>query len=153
MIRFVFLMSVLALGVGIAAMVMYYQAKRSRQRAEERQRLLDRLGSGPELREFLASEAGQRLLQGLGEQPRDPRRRILLAVSAGVFSLLVGAGHLLAAWLEIFTSPGSQQVCLINGLLATSVGAGLLAAAGISAVIVRKWRLVPPGEDASPERP
>lgn len=149
LIRYVLLLSILALGAGIVAMVFYYQSNRSRQRAEERQRILERLGSGPELTEFLATEAGQRLIQGLGEQPRDPRRRILTAVFAGVFSLLIGGGHLLAAWLEIFTSPGSQQICLINGLLATSVGVGLLAAAGVTALIVHKWRLVPPTEDAS----
>jgi hypothetical protein len=105
---------------------------RSRQRLEVQARMLERFASPAELREFLESEGGRRLLGALS--PRTPvAPRLLLTVQAGVVVTILGSG------LQITGKYDLQPA----GITIVALGLGLIASAVVSWALARFWGLMP----------
>jgi hypothetical protein len=105
---------------------------RSRQRLEMQARMLERFASPAELREFLESEGGRRLLGSLS--PRQTvAPRLLLTVQAGVVLTIVGSG------LQITGKYDLQP----PGITVVALGLGLIASAVVSWALARFWGLMP----------
>ena len=106
--------------------------ERARQRLELQARMLERFASPGELREFLESEGGRRLLGSLS--PRSTvAPRLLLAVEAGVVLTILGSG------LQIT----GQKDLQAPGIAVVALGLGLVAAAAVSWLLARWWGLLP----------
>ena len=105
-----------------------HQARLARQ-AETQQQLLAKFQSGSELVEFIETEDGKQFLR---QFESDPNRMILVVLSAGVVSTVLGFGLLvLMIWEDGFLFPGVGT---------TALGAGLIAAAIISKKLSDQWR-------------
>lgn len=104
------------------------QARLARQ-AETQQQLLAKFQSGSELVEFIETEDGKQFLR---QFESDPNRMILVVLSAGIVSTVLGFGLLvLMIWEDGFLFPGVGT---------TALGAGLIAAAIISKKLSDQWR-------------
>lgn len=104
------------------------QVRLARQ-AETQQQLLAKFQSGRELAEFIETEDGK---QFLGQFEADPNRMILVVLSAGIVSTVLGFGLLLLMiWENGFLFPGVGT---------TALGVGLIAAAIISKKLSDQWR-------------
>ncbi|MDE0074808.1 MAG: hypothetical protein OXR82_16965 [Gammaproteobacteria bacterium] len=104
------------------------QARLARQ-AETQQQLLAKFQSGRELAEFIETDDGK---QFLGQFESDPHRMMLVVLSAGVVSSVLGLGFLvLMIWEDGFLYPGVGT---------TALGVGLIAAAIISKKLSDQWR-------------
>jgi hypothetical protein len=105
---------------------------RARLRIEMQARMLERFSSPTELREFLESDGGRRLLGSLS-----PRQmvapRLLLTVQAGVVLAILGAG------LQITGEYDLQP----PGIAVVALGLGLIASAVVSGVLAWFWGLLP----------
>ena len=105
-----------------------HQARLARQ-AETQQQLLAKFQSGSELVEFIETEDGKQFLR---QFESDPNRMILVVLSAGIVSTVLGFGLLvLMIWEDGFLFPGVGT---------TALGAGLIAAAVISKKLSDQWR-------------
>ena len=132
---------VLALGTFIASWAVT-QAFKSRKRSEllraqtELQlKLLDKISSSEELKEFLESDSVRILFEGHLQATRtEPRDRIMGSLTPGC--ILAPAGAVLVA-------TGHDTVRLV-GLLCLTIGLGLLAAALIAYRLARSWGLTGP---------
>ena len=106
--------------------------ERARWRMEMKARLLERFSSPAELREFLESEGGRRLMGSLSAgQTTAPR--LLLAVQAGVVLTALGGGLVISGDRDLDTAGGAV----------VALGLGLLASALVSWVLARLWGLLP----------
>lgn len=104
------------------------QVRLARQ-AETQQQLLAKFQSGRELADFIETEDGK---QFLGQFESDPNRMILVVLSAGIVSTVLGFGLLLLMiWENGFLFPGVGT---------TALGVGLIAAAIISKKLSDQWR-------------
>lgn len=104
------------------------QARLARQ-AETQQQLLAKFQSGSELVEFIETEDGKQFLR---QFESDPNRMILVVLSAGVVSSVLGLGLLVLMIRE--------DGFLFPGVGTTALGAGLIAAAIISKKLSDQWR-------------
>ncbi len=129
----------------------YYTMNRSRQRSEERLRMLDRFSTGQELADFLASETGQQFLATFASKPSNPRKYVLLAIWCGVICVLTGAVSLGLAASGVFTDPDMFLAFLVSGFLGMAVGFGILICGAITNRLIRKWRLNSADQPATPE--
>jgi hypothetical protein len=105
---------------------------RARLRMEMQARMLERFASPAELKEFLESEGGRRLLGALS--PRQTvAPRLLLTVQAGVVLAIVGGG---------IRSTGKYDLDPA-GIAVMALGFGLIASAVVSWALARSWGLMP----------
>ena len=113
---------------------------RSRQRLELQARMLERFASPGELKDFLESEGGRRLLGALS--PRTSvAPRLLLTVQAGVVVTILGSG------LQITGKYDLQPA----GITVVALGLGLIASAAVSWALARFWGLMPDDRARDPE--
>ena len=97
--------------------------------AETQQQLLAQFQSGRELADFIETEDGKQFLR---QFEADPHGMILVVLSAGVVSSVLGLGFLvLMIWEDGFLYPGVGT---------TALGVGLIAAAIISKKLSDQWR-------------
>ena len=97
--------------------------------AETQQQLLAKFQSGRELAEFIETEDGKQFLR---QFESDPHRMMLVVLSAGIVSSVLGFGLLLLMiWEDGFLFPGVGT---------TALGVGLIAAAIISKKLSDQWR-------------
>jgi membrane protein implicated in regulation of membrane protease activity len=115
------------------------RARASRHQAELHGKLLDKLGSSPDLLTYLETDAGRRMLQSVGDQV-DPGGRILGAMHTGVVLLMLGIGFLVCDG----SLPGAHSVgvFLTLGIVCMSAGAGFLISSGLSYVFSKQWGLL-----------
>jgi hypothetical protein len=126
------------LGLVIVVVAVRLQ-ERARLRMELQARMLERFASTAELKDFLESEGGRRLLGALS--PRQTvAPRLLLAVQAGVVVVALGLGLMMAGGDDFETA----------GIAIAAVGAGVLLSSMVSWYLARNWGLLPragePGE-------
>ena len=125
---------VMTLGLFAAVVVIIWLRARVNQvrlarQAETQQQLLAKFQSGRELADFIETEDGK---QFLGQFESDPNRMILVVLSAGIVSTVLGLGLLvLMIWEDGFLFPGVGT---------TALGVGLIAAAIISKKLSDQWR-------------
>jgi hypothetical protein len=110
--------------------------ERARIRMEMQARMLERFASPAELKEFLESEGGRRLLGGLS--PRlSVAPRMLLAVQAGVVVTMVGIGIQMTGNMDLLSA----------GIVTVALGLGLIVSTAVAWVLARTWGLLPRGDE------
>jgi hypothetical protein len=111
-------------------------------------RLLDRLGSVKDFTELLKTDEGGRFLGLLTAQRQSVGApdRILRAAQTGVVSIVLGLGFLFLGWRFVFDD---HEAFSVVGVVALSLGAGLLLSAGVSYWVARRLGLL---ENATPSR-
>ena len=94
-------------------------------------RLIDQIGSMKDFSDFLQSDAGAEFMKNLsGVAPSiGPADRILRAFQTGVVLLALGVGLTLVGH---FMSFNSHEVFTATGIIANSLGIGLLLSSGAS---------------------
>lgn len=114
-----------------------YRLKREAHRAQERDRLLDRFGTGPEMVEFLGSPAGQKLLDSFAVHRGHMVQSLARSIRAGVVLLSLGTAFMILA----YWGPAIESL-MIPGVLLGMAGLGVLISAAISARMLRRSRLL-----------
>jgi hypothetical protein len=126
-------------------MFLYYRLKREGHRAQERDRLLDRFGTGPEMVEFLGSPAGQKVLTSFATRQASPVQSLSRTVQAGLVLLSLGAAFMILA----YWGPSIESM-MIPGVLLGMAGVGILASAAISNRMLRRAGLLTRAGDGGP---
>jgi len=111
-----------------------------RLKLEEQNLLLDRLSSSGSLTEFLQTEQGQKFLDRFQEPEKSAAPPQLYAYRGGVMALLtigliavpMGAGF-------FFVAPRVEPALIIPGAIIGGAGIGCLIAAGVQALLGRRW--------------
>jgi hypothetical protein len=89
-------------------------------------RLLERLGSVKDFGEFLATEAGARLMRDLGSEPLagGPPDRIMRAAQLSAVLICLGLGLLLRSFFSPFSPAQAREAFDTIGVVALSLGIG-----------------------------
>lgn len=122
--------------------VLNYRLKRERHRAEERERLLSRFAAGPEMVDFLTSQAGQKLLDSFSTQKGVAVRSLAKTITAGTLLFCLGLAFLIVAGMDVIPEAAFE----IPGVLTGMSGAGILVSAWISARLFRRSGLLRDGD-------
>ena len=116
-----------------------------RQKIESFNKLVEKFGTGMEFVAFAQTEHGKKLLGDQIFPPPNPMAKLLRMLQAGIVFLALGiASWINAARLTSATDPNYvNQMIEANhyGTLATFLGLGLIVAAGVSYIFVRRWHL------------
>ena len=128
--------------------VLSYRLKREKHRAEERDRLLSRFGTGPEMVEFLSSSGGQKLLEGFSVYRGVAVQSLSRAITAGMVLLCIGLAFLILSGLDAIPEGAFE----IPGVLTGMAGLGILISAWISARLLRRSGLLPRDGDGGSTR-
>jgi hypothetical protein len=99
--------------------------KIAKMQADVQIKLLDRVGSGPDLLAYAQTEAGKQLLESLKVERISPHGRIIGAVQAGIVFLFLGAALLILRY-QISTA---DEGFGILGTLSIALGAGFVLSA------------------------
>jgi hypothetical protein len=102
--------------------------KTAKLHAELRGKLLDKLGSSPEVLAYLQTDAGKQFLEPLTSEQRTPQGRIVGALEASVILVLVGVALLSLGQSGAAHGPGF----LVFGTLILALGIGFALAAAVS---------------------
>ena len=113
-----------------------HRSEKTRQRTEERIRLLERFETAPELEQFLSSEAGKCFMGATATPPSDPRRVIVGSIAAGVICTCLGVGMLVLS-----RSQEELGDLVVPATIIGSAGIGILLASLVSVLLVRLWGL------------
>lgn len=117
-------------------------------RAQLEMKLIERFSSAKELEEFLATDAGRRLLGVHSRHAGSPLGKIVGTVQVGVALVVLGFGVLvLGAFL-------GHKGPVAAGTLVLTTGIGLVAAAAVGRRLIRTWGLAAsdPGSTAPSSR-
>jgi hypothetical protein len=108
---------------------------------EMQTRLLEKFDSPDQLRAYLDSDSGRKLLESIPVERTSPFGRILGSVQAGVILSLGGLALLL---VQAGLAHGSSDAfgLLFLGALALAVGIGFLVSAGVAHGLSRSWGLI-----------
>ena len=129
----------------IAFLFAYFQVRRSQLRSEEKLRVLERLGTGKELADFLASDTGKQFLQAFAEtRKRDPGRFMAVAIWPGTVFLFVWLAVLFLSQVE---GVGRGERLLAAGVVWCALGAAFLLAGAIASRVSRNGAKPASGED------
>lgn len=149
-------LSLLAIFGFVAFLIWHGDKSRQAQREQklaERERILDRIGTGEALTSFLESEQGRELLKQLNEPVKgrhgggsgNLRMSVIGLLTAGVITLLIGASFFYAA-------PRVQETLIVPGGIIGGIGVGCLVAALIHYVLGRAWGLLDPDHKSEDPR-
>jgi hypothetical protein len=155
------IVKMLMIGTVLVTLMRYGFMTRNRRLASRVQlemfnRLTDRMGSSPEMLEWLKTEAGQKLWlpteDGLPKNaaaPVTPHSRVLNAVQGGLLLTFVSTGVLVVnqvpAWIPRFEE--TRMGLLYIGVIGLTAGLGLLASAGASWWLSKNWGLIQSRKD------
>lgn len=131
-------------GTSLLAWVFVDALRRKRQLqvlGEFHGKLLDRVGNGRELAEFMDSPGGSRFLDAITVERAHPGHRVLRAVQVGIVLTAAGIGCRVASWQSgILAREGVEGFGLL-GILLISIGIGYLASAAAVFVLSRSLGL------------
>ncbi len=100
-------------------------------RTELHKHLLDRFGSGTELAQFLETEGGKKMIEGLEKGDVSPKQRTVRPMIAGTVLTCLGVAFLLLTFRE--------PDLLIPGGLLLAIGIGFLIAAFVTLRLSKSW--------------
>ena len=118
------------------AIVNRRQRENARAYVELQSKLIDKFGAADDVMRYLEGDAGKRLLQDQATAPASPYARILDSIHTGLLVLMGGVGLLAASGVS---DRQVQEVMSVLGIVGTVLGAGFLASAGVSWVLLRSW--------------
>lgn len=136
--------------------------KMARIQTDVHTKLLDKLGTSPELVAYIESEAGKRFLEATpfdidhARRPAAPFSRILWSAQAGVIIIVLGAGLL---WLTGRFTDEDARGLLVFGTLCLALGVGFLFSGMVSYALAKRFGLLnpesktPTTDEALGERP
>lgn len=133
----------LAFSALIFWLILNYKLKKDRSRSEDRERLLTRFGTGPELLEFLNSGAGDRLVRALASRDKHPMEKLGGALTGGMITLCFGLAFLFLHW----TGAMPVSPMIVPGTIMTFIGIGILVSVGISAALLKRSGLLPRNDE------
>ncbi|MBI5084434.1 MAG: hypothetical protein HZB13_07545 [Acidobacteria bacterium] len=102
-------------------------------------KMLDKLGSGPEVLGWLQTGSVQNLFKATPAERPAPYSRILNAVQFGVVATVAGLG-ILGIWTQL--DYRSKLPAMVIGMLVLSLGLGMLMAGAASWMLSRKLGLI-----------
>lgn len=105
-----------------------YRLGKSRERSEERMRLLERFSNSQELIDFLSSDGSDKLLRAFEAPASNPRGKIIGGFNVGMIVLFVGFGFLLLSVLTF----GSKDDFLVPGVILSFAGFATLISVVVS---------------------
>ena len=115
---------------------------------EAQKHLLDKLSSGPEVTEFLGSQAGREFFERLkppGKPPNyqpKPHEILFLLIWMGLIVTLIGAGFIIGAFAV-------NWKLLVPGLISGGCGVGLLLGLWITHKLSWKWGIIKPTHEGA----
>lgn len=115
--------------------------QRRREQLREREKLLDKIGSGETLANFLNTDEGKKLMNEINAPEPEPSRggglkmSILGLMTAGVICTILGAGF-------FFVAERAQEQLIIPGAIIGSIGLGCFAAALLHYVFGKAWNML-----------
>jgi predicted phage tail protein len=118
------------------------RTKRDRYQSEVQTKLIDRLGSGPDLIAFVQSEAGKTFLGSPPAARGTYVSRVLNTVQTGVILIFTGAGMVVASNFSSDSEVGAFLRVFGGIMLAT--GAGVALSGVWSYLLLRKWGVINP---------
>lgn len=131
-------------GTSLLAWVFVDALRRKRQLqvlGEFHGKLLDRVGNGRELAEFMDSPGGSKFLDSITVERTHPAHRVLRAVQVGIVLTAAGIGCRVASWQTgILASEGAEGFSIL-GILLISLGLGYLVSAAAAFVLSRSLGL------------
>jgi hypothetical protein len=117
------------------------RSKRDRYTAEVSSRVVEKLGTGPDMMAFVNSEAYKNLLGGTPEDGRGAyATRILNTLQGGLVLLSAGAGMFFVSTF-VGDRDGVAFLRVAGGIL-VAVGVGLAVSAAWSYVLLKRWGLL-----------
>ncbi|MBI4904018.1 MAG: hypothetical protein HY820_10315 [Acidobacteria bacterium] len=139
----VIVMTVMGAGTVIitTAVKTWSRTRHDRQVNELQAKVLEKLGSGQEVMQFVSSEAFQQITAGNIAEGAGAASRILNTMQNGVVMLCLGAGMLLIATMNSLDSE-PRMVLQVGGGLVLAAGIGLAISAGWSYALLKKWGLL-----------
>jgi TRAP-type mannitol/chloroaromatic compound transport system permease large subunit len=109
---------------------------------ETRGKILEKIGAGQEMMQFMASEAGQQMLEPLPTEAvqETPKQysRILRAIQAGLVLFALGVGFI---FVPIGTGTDKEAITVLS-TLGLALGAGFLLAGLASYLLSKNWGLL-----------
>ena len=116
------------------------RSKRDRYMSEVSAKLVDKLGTGPDVMSFVESEAYKSLL-GEHVTGKGPFvTRVLNSLQGGLVLLFGGGGLFVAG--NFGGDPEFQTFVRSTGAIVIAVGLGMVLSAGWSYVLLKKWGLL-----------
>ncbi len=100
-------------------------------RTELHKHLLDKFGSGTELAQFLETEGGKNMIEGLGKADVSPKERTMKPVMTGTVLTCLGLAFLLLTFRE-------PDLVIPGGLL-LAIGIGFLIGAFVTLRLSKSW--------------
>ena len=118
-----------------------------KQQSEIHGRLIEKLGTGPDLVAYMETEAGKQFLmaspiaagQEIGQRMPNAVARVLTSLSAGIVMALLGIGFLLLR----NAGPDTPEPMLITGTLLLMPGIGFILSAGVTWALAHRLGLMP----------
>jgi hypothetical protein len=126
------------------------QSKILKAQGDLQSRLIDKLGSSQELTAYLSSEAGQKLLGGVGTEALNTStqmqipftfERILRPLQIGAVLVLLSAGALALRFISIETS--AQLAYMVTTIVLFTAGLGFILSAVIAWAMAKKLGVLP----------
>jgi hypothetical protein len=123
-----------------------------KQQSEIHGRLIEKLGTGPDLVAYMETEAGKRFLtaspmapgSALGQHMPNAVARVLTPLQVGIVMTLLGVGFLLLR----NAGPDMPEPMLVVGTLLLMPGIGFILSAGVTWVLAQRLGLMPEKEVA-----
>ncbi|MGD1064501.1 MAG: hypothetical protein ABR860_14685 [Terracidiphilus sp.] len=123
-----------------------------KQQSEIHGRLIEKLGTGPDLVAYMETEAGKRFLtaspmapgSALGQHMPNAVARVLTPLQVGIVMTLLGVGLLFLR----HAGPGMETGMTVLGTLALAPGIGFILSAGVTWVLAQRLGLMPEKEVA-----
>jgi len=123
-----------------------------KQQSEIHGRLIEKLGTGPDLVAYMETEAGKQFLtaspmapgSALGQHMPNAVARVLTPLQVGIVMMLLGIGFLLLR----NAGPDMPEPMLVAGTLLLMPGIGFILSAGVTWVLAQRLGLMPEKEVA-----
>lgn len=121
------------------------RARVARAQAEIMNKLVDKVGSSPELGRWLESGGAKQFFEFEAVEKENPRARILNSIQTGLVATGLGAGLMAAG--------ARHEALQAAGIILICVGAGFLVSSGASFALSKSWGLLTPPAAPTQETP
>lgn len=116
--------------------------KTVRVQAEIQKQLLDKFDSAEDLKIYLQSDIGSKLMQNVTPERGSPYGKILGSIQSGLILSLGGLAILFIRMQSIVVNSDESLALLFIGGLASALGIGFLVSAAAAYWLSRSWGLV-----------